>query len=203
MPLDQEGVTKGKPIDKLGLRDSPQGDLVFDNVHVPDSYLIVRPPFYQYRVGQIVTVTSCFMASVFTGLARAAFEEALMYSKERIQGGKPLSEHQSVKLKLYGMFEKVETSRSYARRVMEHVWSRIYLERTFDASSRHALSAQIYCTNSAFEVTHEALQLHGAYGLTKDLLVEKLFRDARSSLIMDGANDLLSLAAAYSIVENC
>jgi len=69
-------VTKGKPIDKLGLRDSPQGDLAFDNVHIPDDYMIIRPPFYEYRVGQIICVTSSFMAAVFTGLARAAFEEA-------------------------------------------------------------------------------------------------------------------------------
>ncbi len=201
VPLDQEGVTKGKPIDKLGLRDSPQGDLVFDNVRIPDDYMIIRPPFYEYRVGQIICVTSCFMGAVFTGLARAAFEEALKYSKDRVQGGKPLCEHQSVKQKLYKMFEMIESSRYYTRKVMEHVWSKIYIEKTFDASSRHALSAQILGTNTAFEVAHEALQLHGGYGLTKDFLVEKLFRDARASLIMDGANDILGLAAAYNIVE--
>jgi len=201
VPLDQEGVTKGKPIDKLGLRDSPQGDLVFDNVRIPDDYMIIRPPFYEYRVGQIICVTSCFMGAVFTGLARAAFEEALKYSKDRVQGGKSLCEHQSVKQKLYKMFEMVESSRCYTRKVMEHVWSKTYIEKTFDASSRHALSAQIFATNTAFEVAHEALQLHGGYGLTKDCLVEKLFRDARASLIMDGANDILSLAAAYNIID--
>jgi len=201
VPLDQEGVTKGKPIDKLGLRDDPQGDIAFDNVHIPDDYMIIRPPFYEFRIGQIICVTSCFMGAIFTGLARAAFEEALRYSKHRVQGGKPLCEHQSVKQKLYKMFEKVESSRYYTRKVMEHVWEKIYIEKTYDASSRHALSAQIYGTNTAFEVAHEALQLHGGYGLTKDFLVEKLFRDARASLIMDGANDVLSLAAAYNIVD--
>jgi len=201
VPLDQEGVTKGKPIDKLGLRDSPQGDISFDNVHIPDDYMIIRPPFYQYRIGQIICVTSCFMAAVFTGLARAAFEEALAYSRQRVQGGKPLCEHQSVKQKLYRMFERVESSRYYTRKVMEHVWSKTYVEKTFDASSRHALSAQVYGTNTAFEVAHEALQLHGGYGLTKEFLVEKLFRDARASLIMDGANDVLGIAAAYNILD--
>jgi alkylation response protein AidB-like acyl-CoA dehydrogenase len=201
VPLDQNGVTKGKPIDKLGLRDSPQGDITFDNIRIPDDYMIIRPPFYQYRIGQIICVTSCFMGAVFTGLARAAFEEALKYSKERVQGGKALCEHQSVKQKLYRMFERVESSRYYTRKVMEHVWDRIYIAKTFDASSRHALSAQINGTNTAFEVAHEAVQIYGASGLTKDVLVEKLFRDARASLIMDGANDVLSLAAAYNIVD--
>ena len=149
----------------------------------------------------LITESIGFMGAIFTGLARAAFEEALAYTRERVQGGKPLCEHQSVKQKLYRMFERVESSRYYTRKVMEHVWDRVYTERTFDASSRHALSAQICGTSTAFEVAHEAVQLHGAYGLTRDALVEKLFRDARASLIMDGANDVLSLSAAYNIVD--
>lgn len=201
VPLNQKGVTKGKPIDKLGLRDDPQGDLVFDNVYIPDEYMIIRPPFYELRVGQILCLTSCFMGAVFTGLARAAFEEALEYSKNRIQGGKPLCEHQSIKHKLYNMFEKVESSRYYTRKVLEHVWEKIYIEGTFDASSRHALSAQIYGKRSAFEVAHEAVQIFGGYGLTKDFLVEKLFRDARAGLIEDGTTEVLGLSAAYNIIQ--
>jgi len=143
------------------------------------------------------------MGTVFTGLARAAFEEALEYSKNRVQGGKPLCEHQLVKQKLYKMFEKVESSRYYTRKIMEHVWERIYIERTFDASSRHALSAQIYGKRSAFEVAYEALQIFGGYGLTRDFLVEKLFRDARAGLIEDGTTEVLGLAAAYNIVQEC
>ena len=203
VPLEQKGVAKGKPVDKLGLRDDPQGDISFDNVHIPDDYMLIRPPFYELRIGQIICMTSCFMGTVFTGLARAAFEEALEYSINRVQGGKPLCEHQLVKQKLYKMFEKVESSRYYTRKIMEHVWERIYTERTFDASSRHALSAQIYGKRSAFEVAYEALQIFGGYGLTRDFLVEKLFRDARAGLIEDGTTEVLGLAAAYNIVQEC
>ncbi len=204
VPLDQKGVTKGKPIDKLGLRDDPQGDLIFDDVYIPDEYMIIRPPFYEYRVGQILCLTSCFMGTIFTGLARAAFEEALEYSKHRVQGGKPLCEHQSIKHKLYTMFEKVEISRYYTRKVLEHVWEKIYIEGTFDASSRHALCAQIYGKRSAFEVAYEAMQVFGGYGLTRDFLVEKLFRDARAGLIEDGTTEVLSLSAAFNIIaEYC
>jgi len=201
VPLRQKGVTLGKPIDKLGLRDDPQGDIVFDNVHIPDEYMLIRPPFYELRVGQIICVTSCFMGAAFTGLARAAFEEALNYSRNRIQGGKPLCEHQLIKEKLYKMFEKVESSRYYTRKVMEHVWNRIYTERTYDASPRHAVSAQIYGKRSAFEVATEALQIFGGYGLTKDFLIEKLFRDARAGLVEDGTIEVLGLSAAYNIVK--
>ncbi|MBM3155165.1 MAG: acyl-CoA dehydrogenase [Chloroflexi bacterium] len=200
VPLEQKGVTKGKPIDKLGMRDDPQGELVFDNVYIPDEYMIIRPPFYEFRVGQVLCLTSSFMGALFTGLARAAFEEALEYSKNRIQGGKPICEHQAIKQKLYSMFEKVETSRYYTRKVMEHVWEKIYVEGTFDASSRHALCGQIYSKRSAFEVAFEALQIFGGYGLTKDFLVEKLFRDARAGLIEDGTTEVLGLSVAYNII---
>jgi alkylation response protein AidB-like acyl-CoA dehydrogenase len=199
VPLDQDGVTKGEPIAKLGLRDSPQGDIAFDNVRIPNEFMLVPQPFYQFRVGQILCVTSCLMATAFTGLARAAFEEALSYVKERVQGGKPLIEHQQVKQRLYGMFEKVETSRYYSRNVVEHVWKKIYVDKSFDASFSHAVAAQIYACKTSFEVANDALQLHGGYGLTPDYLVEKLFRDSRSSLIEDGSKDVLSLAVAYNI----
>ena len=84
---------------------------------------------------------------------------------------------------------------------MEHVWEKIYIEGTFDASSRHALSAQIYGKRSAFEVAYEALQVFGGYGLTKDFLIEKLFRDARAGLIEDGTTEVLGLSAAYNVIE--
>lgn len=200
VPLDLKGVTKGPPIDKLGLRDDPQGEIVFDNVRIPEDYMIVlAPDFYPYFASQLLCCTSCFMATAFTGLARAAFEEAYRYAKERIQGGKPLIEHHMIKMKLYKMFERIETSRYYSRKVLEHVWDRVFKKKTYDASVAHALSAQVYCTNSAYEVAHEALQIFGGYGLTKEFLVEKLYRDARCSLIMDGVNEILSLSAAYEL----
>jgi len=139
------------------------------------------------------------MATAFTGLARAAFEEAYKYARERIQGGKPLIQHEAIKLTLYGMFEKVETSRAYARKIMRHVWERMIKEQTYDASVPHALAAQVYCKRAAFEVAHEAVQIFGGYGLSKDFWVEKLFRDARAGMVEDGTLEVLSLVAAYEL----
>lgn len=207
VPLDNDGVTRGPPIDKLGQRDCPQGELVFDDVWIPDSHMIMTPEMLHPETGyvpitQVLCITSTAMAAVSTGLARAAFEEALAYAREREQGGKRIAEHQSVKAKLYKMFEKVETSRTYSRRIAEHVHDSNVREFEFNASHRHALAAQVYCKRTAFEVAHEAMQIHGANGITKDYLVEKLFRDARVKLIEDGTTEVLGLESAEGVIEN-
>lgn len=205
--LDADGVTQGPPIEKLGQRDCPQGELVFDDVRVPASNVVLTSEMLHPDTGmvpftQVLSFTSAGMAAVSTGLARAAFEEALAYARERKQGGRPIAEHQSVKAMLYEMFEAVETSRAYSRAVVEHVWERNFERFEFDASTRHALAAQVYCKRTAFEVAHTALQVHGANGITKDYLIEKLFRDARVKLIEDGTTEILGLEAAESVVEN-
>jgi alkylation response protein AidB-like acyl-CoA dehydrogenase len=207
VPLDAEGAESGAPIDKLGQRDCPQGDLSFNRTRIPDRNMVLGPEALHPDTGyvsfdQILCITSCGMAAVSTGLARAAFEEALAYAREREQGGKPIARHQTVKKKLYDMFEKVETARAYSRAACEHVWDRTLESFEFDASHRHAVAAQVYCKRLAFEVAHDAVQIHGANGITRDYPVEKMFRDARVKLIEDGTLDVLSLESAEGVLEN-
>lgn len=93
------------------------------------------------------------------------------------------------------MFTRVETSRHLSRAAL------IYNENQFPPGTQFSITSKVYCTQAAFDVASDALQLHGGYGLTKDLLIEKLFRDARASMIEDGSNDILSLTAAKKIIE--
>lgn len=207
VPLDTDGVTKGDPIDKLGQRDCPQGELIFENARIPEENMLMSSEMLHPETGyvpmtQILCITSAGMAAIATGLARAAFEEALAYARDREQGGKPIYQHQSVQAKLYDMFEKVETCRAYSRQITEHVWDRNLVQFEFDASHRHAVSAQVYCKQMAYEVAHEALQIHGANGITTDYLIEKLFRDARVKLIEDGTTEVLGLESAAGVIEN-
>lgn len=207
VPLDADGVSRGDPIDKLGQRECPQGELVFENVHIPDRNVVMDPDMLHPDTGyvpitQILALTSASMAAIATGLARACFEEALDYARRREQGGKRICEHQAVKGKLYDMFEKVETCRAYSRTIIEHVMDRNLANFEFDASHRHALSGQVYCKRTAFEVANDALQIHGANGITTDYPIEKFFRDARVKLIEDGTTDVLGLEAADSVIEH-
>jgi len=207
VPLDLPGVTKGKPILKLGQRECPQGELVFEDTRILEGYMIsafetTSEAETSRIMGQFLSMTSCWMAACSTGLARAAFEEALKYSKERMQGGKPICEHQLIKKKLFDMFTKVETARAYSRRVMDHVLEKLLEKFTWDASPRHALAAQVYCKQVAYEVADEAIQIHGGCGTTEDYLVQKLYRDARVKLIEDGTTEVLSLEGASNIVRD-
>jgi|Deesub1362B_J571_1020462.scaffolds.fasta_scaffold00228_34 alkylation response protein AidB-like acyl-CoA dehydrogenase len=203
VPLDAGGVRKGKVADMMGMRDGPQGELFFDNVWIPEHYVVVAPtPFYGIFFDQLLCLTSCGMGAFAVGLARAAFEEALTYARQREQGGKPLVKHKNIKLKLYEMFEKIETARYFVRKTMEHVHRKILEEKTFDAFPRHSRAAQIYAKKIAFEVANEALQIFGAYGLSSDFIIEKLFRDARALLIEDGTIEVLSFDAADDVISN-
>lgn len=100
------------------------------------------------------------------------------------------------------MFEKVETARYYVRKVTEYTHKRIIENQTADASPRHARAAQIYAKKVAYEVAHDALQIFGAYGLSKEFIIEKLFRDARCMLIEDGTVEVLSLEASKDVISN-
>jgi len=196
IPLDLPGISKGKPLNKIGQRALNQGEVFFDNVRIPDYYVFVPPELYPFAGDMILATANGGMGSTFTGLARAAFEEAMSYCKQRIQGGKPLCEHQLVQRKLFDMFIKVESARQLSRAVLTH---------NADAMpplSRYGVASKVYGTQVAFEVASDAVQLFGGMGLSKECLVEKLFRDARAGLIEDGANDTLALAATRSLIDN-
>jgi alkylation response protein AidB-like acyl-CoA dehydrogenase len=196
IPLDLEGISKGPALDKIGQRDLPQGEFFFDNAHIPEKYLIFPPELFRETFAQTLTLGNTSMATAFTGLARAAFEEALTYAKGRVQGGKVICRHQLIQKKLFDMFMKVETARAISRSVM------IYNLTQPIPSLEHAIVAKVYCTEAALEVASEAIQILGGYGLTKEFPVEKFYRDARASLIEDGINEVLSLDAFDLILKN-
>ena len=195
VPLNLPGVSKGPPLNKIGQRALNQGEIFFDNVRIPKSYMFVEPNTYTFAIDSVLAGANAFMGSTFTGLARAAFEEGLTYAKGRVQGGVPISEHQLVQKKLFDMFQKVESSRYLSRAAL------LYNDNQFPPGTQYSIASKVYCTQAAFEVASEAIQLHGGYGLTKEMLVEKLFRDARASMIEDGSNDILSLTAAKKVLE--
>jgi len=131
------------------------------------------------------------MGQMATGMARAAFELALEYVHERRQGGALLADHQMVQYRLGAMARKVETMRAVARRATEY---------TLLSPAKHPYftgGSKVTCTDLAFEVVDEALQLFGAYGLTREYPLEKLFRDARAARIEDGENHLLNMKFGY------
>lgn len=189
VPFDR-GVTKGKPLDKLGQRPLPQGEIYFNDVVIPKKYVIAGKDTSYGAFFGAHTFANMEMALTFTGVARAAFEHALAYAHERKQGGTQIINHQSVRLRLFDMWRKVETARAMARRVADY---------NYGPNGAHLLgsiTSKTYVTQAAFEVASEAVQIFGGNGLTKEYPVEKLLRDARAAMIEDGENNILSLMGA-------
>jgi alkylation response protein AidB-like acyl-CoA dehydrogenase len=192
VPLDLPGVERGRPLDKLGQRSLNQGELFFHDVRVPASYLAAGPEFYSLALEAMLAYANGGMAQLFVGLARSALDHAVAYAKERVQGGRPIFEHQSVKSRLFKMFMRVEAARALARRVA--VYNGVGMPQI-----QNSIAAKVFCTTTAFEVASEAVQIFGGNGLSREYPVEKLLRDARASMIEDGCNEVLGLVAATKL----
>src|SRR5690606_8878826 len=104
VPLSLPGVSRGKPLDKIGQRALNQGEIFFDEVRIPKRYMAVPPEAYAVAAEAVLTNANTGMGTLFSGLARAAYELALDYARERKQGGVPIIQHQSVRGRLFEMF---------------------------------------------------------------------------------------------------
>lgn len=193
--LRQPGVSRGKPLDKMGQRELPQGEIFFDDAVCPEECMIIDPESYEAMTELTLGHANATMGAYFTGVAQAAYDMALKYSTERAQGGKPLCQHQWVQKKLFEMFMKVETARSFSRSAL------VFNMNTTPPLVQYSIAAKVFCTETAFQVASDAIQIFGGYGVSRDFPIEKLFRDARAGMIEDGSNDSLCMAAGGMLVK--
>ncbi|MBC8293196.1 MAG: acyl-CoA/acyl-ACP dehydrogenase [Proteobacteria bacterium] len=193
VPLNSPGVSRGAPLDKLGQRALNQGEIFFDEVRLPADYVVAGPGEYDFALENTLVMANMSMGAMFTGLARAALDHAVEYAHERVQGGRPIFEHQSVKARLFRMFTRYEASRALSRRVIT------YNGTSPEPLLQYSIASKVFCTTSAFENASDAVQIFGGNGLSREYPVEKLLRDARASMIEDGCNEVLSLVGADSL----
>ncbi len=196
IPLDYPGITRGKPWNKLGQRALNQGEIFFDNVRIPrENVVCTDPAMYRMLAEGTLASANAGMGNLFVGVAQAALDEALRYAGERVQGGKVIFEHQSVKARLFDMFTQVEAARSLARRVS------LYNSQASVPGLHYSIASKVFATETAFKVASQAIQIFGGIGLSRDSVIEKIFRDARAAMIEDGVNETLALAGADKLRE--
>ena len=188
-----EGVSIGKKEDKMGIRASNTTEVIFDNVKVPKENLLVPMGQGFYNVMTTLDLTRASVAAAGVGVARAAFEEALKYAKERVQFGRPIIAQQSINFMLAEMAMKIEAGR------------RLYQLAAWKATkglpcSLESSYAKAFGGDLAMEVTTNAVQIHGGYGYMKDYLVEKLFRDAKILQIVEGTNQIQRLVLSAQLI---
>ncbi len=191
VPLDLPGVSRGKPLDKIGQRALPQGEVYFDNVKIPRRFAVAVKDEYYGNVASAWSFAGTHMGQVFTGVARAAFEMALHYCHERKQGGQPLMNHQLIRYRLGDMMRRVELCRAVARR------SLAYARLSPSGHPWATASGKVTVTEEAEKVVAEAFRLFGGNGTTREYPIEKLVRDVRSALIEDGENYMLTARLGF------
>jgi len=189
------GLTVSRDIDKLGYKSVETCELHFDNFPVPAENLIGSlegQGFKQAMTG--LEAERLNVAARGLGIARAAFEEAIRYAQRRVTFGKPIAEYQTIQNKLADMATRIEASKLliYAAAEKRDRGERCDLE---------AGMAKLFATETAAEVSLEAMRILGANGYSKDFPVERYYRDAPLVVIGGGTNELQRLIIARNLLK--
>lgn len=183
---DTPGFTRRAMHNKMMWRASDTSELFFDDVRVPEENLLGK-------IGQgskimLTTLDSgrLSIAAMGLGAAQGAYELALAYAKERKQFGQPISKFQSISFKLADMAMKIELARNL-------LYKACWLKDQNRPYAMEAAMSKLYCSEIAKEVTDEAVQIHGGYGLMKDYPVERFYRDQRLLQIGEGTSEIQRL----------
>lgn len=193
VPGDLDGMSRGRPLDKVGLRALNQAEIFFDSVWVPDEMLIVPAgPMYRTILEFIVTSGNTSVGLLAVGVARAAYEAALAHAKERHQGGQAIFDHQLVRMKLFDAYRSIEAARLL-------LWKSAWLVSENRPDLRLAMAARTVASEMAMRVTNEMVQVFGGYGISREYPVEKHYRDAKPLCIMDGTVERVSMQASQQL----
>ena len=191
----EAGLTVGRDIDKMGYKTVETVDLHFEDFPVPAANLIggiEGAGFKQVMTG--LEAERLNIAARGLGVARAAFEEAIRYAQQRHTFGKPIAQHQTIQIKLAEMATRIEASRLL-------VYSASAKKDRRERCDLEAGMAKLFATETASEVSLEAMRILGGNGFSKDFLVERHYRDAPLLLIGGGTNEIQRLIIARQLLE--
>jgi butyryl-CoA dehydrogenase len=178
------GITLGKPIDKMAVRASATGEILLEDVEVPDEHLLGGETGGAEKIGGILAEIRIMTAALSVGLARAAYEAALAYARERVAFGKPIAEHQAIGFKLADMLASIHT----AAVLTYQAAARLDAGRPI---GREAAITKLVASEAAVKVTDEAARIFASYGLAMEYPVQRYFRDARFLLPGGGTSEIL------------
>ena len=190
-----DGFKVGRHLDKLGYRGLDTCELIFDDCRVPSSNLIGGEEGRGF--GQVMNgleTGRINVAARAVGVAQAALEASVTYSQKRLAFGKPISEHQAIQFKLAEMAAKV-----HAARLM--VYDAARKKDSGERNDLEAAMAKLFASEVCGEVAMEAMRVHGGVGYTKDLPVERYYRDAPLMIIGEGTNEIMKLIIARRLLE--
>jgi acyl-CoA dehydrogenase len=195
VPGDTPGIRRGAHERKMGQRCSNTVPITFENVRVPKANMIGAPGEGFSIAMRTLDLTRPMTAILAVGIARAAFEHAARYAKERKQFGQPIGKFQGVQFMLADMATEIESARLLVMR------SAAMLDAKLDATLMSSMGKRV-AADMAMRVTTDAVQIFGGYGYTKDYPVEKLMRDAKLMQIYEGTSQIQRVVIARELLKD-
>ena len=192
--MNLPGVSVGKPERKMGMIGCPTSDLVLDNVRVHKSAMIGKEGEGFVNAMKSLSIGRLGVACQALGLSEAAMKEAVKYSKQRVQFGKPLSSFQHTRFTLTEMETKITA--------MKHLVNdaAYKMDQGLDTNKESSM-AKLFNSEEAKWVVDKALQIHGGYGYTKDYPIERIYRDVRAASIYEGTSEVQRMVIASKILN--
>ncbi|MEO7652205.1 MAG: acyl-CoA dehydrogenase family protein, partial [Bryobacteraceae bacterium] len=189
------GVRAGKKENKLGLRASATGEVIFDQCRLPEPQLLGRRGEGFVDSLKILDGGRISIAALGLGMAQGAYDAALKYSKMRKQFGRPVSEFQAIQHKLVDMATSIDAARMLTYRAG---WMLDQGKRV----TKESAMAKLFSSEAAVSVANEAVQIHGGYGFIKDYPVEKFYRDVKLCTIGEGTSEIQRLVIARQLLKD-
>ena len=188
------GFSSGKKEDKLGMRASETAELVFDNCRIPEENLLGEVGDGFIQAMKVLDGGRISIAALSIGIAKGAYKAALKYSKERVQFGKPICEHQAIAFKLADMATEIDASELL-------IYSAAEKKNKGHKMTKEGAMAKYYASEMCVKVANEAVQIFGGYGYTKDFPVEKFYRDAKLCTIGEGTSEIQQVVISKLILD--
>jgi acyl-CoA dehydrogenase len=189
-----EGMSFGKPEDKLGIRASSTTQIHFDNCKVPKSQILGKIGDGFKIAMMTLDVGRIGMASQAIGIAKAAFEDSIKYAQQREAFGQKISEFQAIQFKLADMMVDIEAARLLT-------YQAISKHDRGEKFTRESASAKLFASETAMKHTVEAVQIHGGYGYTTEYNVERYMRDAKITEIYEGTSEIQRIVIAKELLK--
>jgi alkylation response protein AidB-like acyl-CoA dehydrogenase len=187
------GFSVGRREKKLGVRASDTAELILDHVRLPAENLLGKMHHGFIDALQVLDGGRIGIAALAVGLARAALEESIAYSKQRVQFGQPISAFQAIQFKLADMATAIDAARLLTYRAA-------LLADQGKPFTKEASMAKVYSAEAAVAAAIQAIQIHGGYGYTVEYPVERYLRDAKLCEIGEGTSEMQRLIIAREIV---
>ncbi|MGH3331946.1 MAG: acyl-CoA dehydrogenase family protein [Nocardioidaceae bacterium] len=189
-----EGVSFGAPEKKLGIKGSPTREVYFDNVRIPVDRMIGDEGTGFATAMRVLDHTRVTIAAQAVGIAQGALDYALDYAKERQQFGKPIADFQGLQFMLADMGMKVEAARQLTYAAAGRS------ERGDGDLTFFGAAAKCFASDTAMQVTTDAVQVLGGYGYTREYPVERMMRDAKITQIYEGTNQVQRIVMARQLL---